>query len=86
METSLGYSDIISLAGILAGDVKFEQTRIPMHEYLISGDYRKATGSSTVYYNFGYASKILHAFIYDDILPEAYIEANGVDKTDWVNL
>ena len=86
METSLGYSDIISLAGILAGDVKFEQTRIPMHEYLISGDYRQATGSSTVYYNFGYASKILHAFIYDDILPEAYIEANGVDKTDWVNL
>ena len=84
METSLGYSDILNLAGILGGGVTFEQTRIPMLDYVINGDYREVTGSSTVYYNLQFAGKILHAFIYDDISPETYLKTNEIDKTGWV--
>lgn len=84
VKTSLSYSDILSMAGILTGSITFEQTRIPQREYVIDADYRSATGSSTVYYNLGYAAKVLHAFVYDDIPVETYIEQNGVDKTPWV--
>ncbi len=84
METSLGYDDILSLAGILVGDVAFEQTRIPMLEYVINGDFREVTGSSTVYYNLEFAGNILHAFIYDDIAPETYLETHEINKTGWV--
>ena len=83
MQTSLSYSDILNLAGILTGGVSFEQSRIPLTEYVISGGFYDRTGNSTVYYNLEYAGKVLHAFVYDDIAPEEYIKQNGVDKTRW---
>ncbi len=83
VQTSLSYSEILSLAGALTGGITFEQTRVPLTEYQIDGDYRAATGSSTVYYNLSYAGKVVHAFLYDDIPPETYIAENGVDKTRW---
>ena len=38
---------------------------------------------SCIYYDIDYAKKLIHAFFYDDIKPEDYIEANGVEKNDW---
>ncbi len=83
VRTSLSYSDILGLAGSVLGDTTFEQTRIPQKEYIINADYREMTGSSTVYYNLGYAAKVLYAFLYDDVMPADYIAQNGVDKTPW---
>lgn len=84
VRTSLSYADIIGMADALLRDTTFEQTRVPQTSYIINADYRDKTGSSTVYYNLDYAAKVLHAFIYDDMMPEEYIEQNGVDKTPWV--
>ena len=82
VETSLSYEDVIGMAGVLTGGVKFEQTRVPLVDYVINAGY-SVRGSSTVYYNLDYAKKIVNAFIYDDIDPEEYIRENGVDKSGW---
>lgn len=82
-ETSLSYSDIIGLAtGILLKSPTFQQSRIPLDQYLMSAPTIRGVGSC-VYYDLNYASKVLHAFLYDDIKPEDYIEQNGVEKNDW---
>ncbi len=82
VETSLELQEIIDLAGILTRKPTFEQTRVPMAEYVISPGFT-VRGGSTVYFNLEYAEKILNAFIYDDILPEDYIKQNGVDLSGW---
>ena len=82
-QTSLDYGEILSLAGILTGNIAFEQSRVPLTEYQISGDFRDRTGSSTVYYDLQYAGKVIHAFIYDDKKPEDFIAENGVEKNRW---
>ncbi len=82
VETSLDYSEILDMAGILPGGVKFEQTRVPMKEYLISGSYY-VRGGACVYYNTKYAGDLVNAFIYDDITAEEFIERYGVDTSGW---
>lgn len=82
-ETSLSYSEILSLAfNILLSSPTFEQTRVPMFEYLMTSKSISGVGSC-VYYDINYAAKLVKAFIYDDIKPEDYIAANGVEKNDW---
>lgn len=82
-ETSLSYSEILSLAvNILLQSPTFEQTRIPDFSYQMPSKSISGVGSC-VYYDLNFASKLIHAFIYDDIKPEDYIEANGVEKNDW---
>lgn len=81
-ETSLTYSDILKFAGVFLGDVTFEEMRIAMPEYIIDSDFRPY-GESSVYYNYEYVGKMLHAFIYNSVTPEMYMELNGVDKTRW---
>ncbi len=83
-ETSLSYSDILKFAGVFLGDVTFEEMRIAMSEYIIDADFRPY-GESSVYYNYEYVGKMLHAFIYNSVTPELYMELNGVDKTRWFN-
>lgn len=84
VETSLSYSDLINLASVLQSTgLNFEQTRVPQSEYVINSGYN-FHGASTVYYNLEYATKVMHAFIYDDIDPKTYMEQNGVDKTRWL--
>lgn len=85
VETSLSYSDLINLAAVLQETgLNFEQTRVPQQDYVISPGY-SFHGASTVYYNLEYATKVMHAFIYDDIDPKTYMEQNGVDKTRWLS-
>ena len=82
-ETSLSYSEIMGLAtSILLHSPSFEQTRVPLTEYQIGSKSVPGAGSC-VYYDLDYAEKIIHAFIYDNVTPEDYMEQNGVEKNDW---
>ena len=82
-ETSLSYSEIMNLAfSILLNSPSFEQTRIPQQEFLMTAPTNTGAGS-VVYYDLEYAAKIIHAFIYDDITLEKYVEENGIEKNDW---
>lgn len=83
VKTSLSYSDILGLAGTLVGGASFEQTRVPLKEYVIDGGFYARTGNSTVYYDLEYAGKVIHAFVYDDIPPETFMEQNGIEKNRW---
>ncbi|MDO4742965.1 MAG: LCP family protein [bacterium] len=82
VETSMSISRVLGIASSVLDGATFHQTRVPLSDYVINGDFR-ATGESTVYYNLEFAQKIIHAFIYDGISPEDYIEQNGIDKTPW---
>ena len=84
METSLSYSDILNMAGVLTGDIHFVQARISQGYAMniTQKDYPSSIGS-VVYYNLDYAADMLHAFIYDDIHPDTYITTNLPDKTPW---
>lgn len=81
-ETSLSYSEILSLAfSILLKSPTFEQARIPQNEFLMpspSGSF-----GSVVYYDLDYASKVIHGMFYDDISLEDFVAANGIEKNDW---
>ncbi|MGN0493409.1 MAG: LCP family protein [Acutalibacteraceae bacterium] len=82
-ETSLSYSEIMSLAvNILLSNPTFEQSRVPLTDYQMGSKSVSGYGSC-VYYDLDYAGKIIRAFIYDDITPEDYMEANGIEKKDW---
>ena len=82
-ETSLSYSEIMGLAvNVLLHSPKFEQTRVPLDDYQMASKSVSGQGSC-VYYDLDYAGKLIRAFIYDDIMPEDYIEQNGVEKNDW---
>ncbi len=81
-ETSLSYSEIIDLAvNILLDSPSFHQDRIPREDFLMP---RPQTNAGWVaYYDLGFAEKLIHAFIYDDITFDEYIEKNGIEKNDW---
>ncbi len=80
-ETSLSYKEIMGLAfGILLDSPTFEQAAMPKQEYLMTSP---SGYGSVCYYDLEFAQKLIHAFIYDDITPEAYVEANGIDKNYW---
>ncbi len=84
-ETSLSYADILSLAvNILLSSPTFEQYRLPPAEY--QSDFLMTGPSgygSIIYYDLGYAAKLVNAIIYDDVTMEEYIEENGIDHNDW---
>ena len=80
-ETSLSYGEIMDLAfSILLNSPKFEQTRMPQQEFLMSSP---SGYGSVVYYDLDYAKNLIHAFIYDDISPESYMTAHGIKRNDW---
>ncbi len=84
METSLTYSEILEMSSILTSKVQFAQARIPqgydMDIYV--KDYPDYVGS-VKYYNFEYATKMLHAFIYENIHPDEFVKTNPPDRTPW---
>lgn len=81
LETSLDMDEILELATILTRDnVAFEQTRVPIEEYTINPGYNY-NGKSTVYYNLDFAADIIHAFIYDDIPQEVYLQTHEIPMT-----
>lgn len=68
-ETSLDFSDCISLAGIMAKSPQFVDVRLPLDEDLINGNYY-VNGVSYVYYDTAVTATKLRDFIYNDIIPE----------------
>ncbi len=84
METSLTYADILSMSGILTGDISFKQARIPQgYAMQISNrDFPTYLGAA-LYINLDYAAEMLHGFIYDDIHPDDYIKQYPADTTPW---
>lgn len=76
VETSMGVNDIMSLAGIMTkSGVDFEQARVPDTTYTIDANFNY-NGKSTVYYSLDYASKLINAFIFDDVSTEDFIANN----------
>lgn len=84
-ETSLSYTDILSLAtNILLSSPTFEQYRLPPAEY--QSDFLMTGPSgygSIIYYDLNYAAKLVNAIIYDDVTMEQYITEHGIDRNDW---
>lgn len=86
VETSLKYQDIYDLAMILLKDgITMKQDRIPTDRMIINVGLPVLYVGSSVYYDLDYASKLIHAFIFDDITFEDYMEANGVEYKRWFN-
>ena len=82
-QSSLSVDQILSLAtGVLLKSPTFEQSRIPLEDYLMPSKSVPGAGSC-VYFDLDYAKDVLHAFIYEDILPVDYMEANGIRKNNW---
>ena len=73
METSLSYSEILNLAGVLTKQIDFEQTRVPQQSYTIAGPAINRVGSY-VYYNLDFASDVIHAVIYEDYTQDQYLD------------
>ncbi|MBO5020896.1 MAG: LCP family protein [Clostridia bacterium] len=81
-ETSLTYREIIGLAfDMLLESPSFLQARIPRDDMLMRAPSTRA--GSVVYYDLAFAKELIHAFIYDDITFDQYVEENGVEKNDW---
>lgn len=87
METSLGYSEIFDLAGILSSDgLQFKEERMPAFEIMIDYGLNVPHLGSCCYYNLDYAAKQMNAFVFEDISFEEYMEQNGVDLTPWYGI
>ena len=84
-ETSISYTQALSYASnILLKSPSFSQSRVPLDDYQITKGVPSIKGvGSIVYYDLDFVSELLHAFFYDDITPEEYIETNGVRKNSW---
>lgn len=80
-ETSLSSSEVISLAvNILLDSPSFEQYRLPQTDMTFAGP---SGYGSIVYYDLGYAAKLVHGVIYDDMTMDEYIEEHPIEKNDW---
>ena len=81
-ETSLTYGEVFDVAvNVLASKPTFEDARVPQQDFLMPSP--NAGVGSVVYYDLNFAAKLIHAFIYEDISPESFIETNGIEKYDW---
>lgn len=81
-ETSLSPKQILALANaIFVNTPTFEQTRMPNEKYLMPSPQTSA--GSVVYYDLDFAKDLMHAFIYEDISFDEYVEQNGIRKNDW---
>lgn len=81
-ETSLTYSDILSLAvHVLLKGPKFIQCRVPQMEWVMPFNYPEY--GSCVYFDRDYAKRAVHAVIYEDMTIEEFVEQNPVERNDW---
>lgn len=69
--TSLDFTEIMDLATIMLRDVKLEQTRFPQNADLIGNGIVYVGSAQCLNVDLQSVSEKLHAFIYDDINPDA---------------
>lgn len=84
-ETSLSYSEILSLAyNILLSSPTFEQYRLPPAEHQSEFLMTSPSGfGSIIYYDLDYAAELIHGMLYDDLTMEQYIEQYGIKTNSW---
>ena len=84
-ETSLSYSEILSLAyNILLSSPTFEQYRLPPADHQSEFLMTAPQGfGSVIYYDLDYAADLIHGMIYDGLTMEEYITQNGIKNNDW---
>lgn len=83
-ETSLSVNEIFSIAvKVMLNSPTMEQSRVPLDEYQMAAPRSISGVGSYVYFDRDYAADVLHAFIYDDIDPNTYMEQNEIRKNDW---
>lgn len=88
IETSLSYADITGLGlKFMLSNPIFEQYRIPQNSkdmnFLMPAP--KGKFGSVVYYDLGYAAKLINSIIYDDMTIEDFVSKNPIEKNDWYN-
>ena len=80
--TSLSVDEVLDLALVaVSGTPSFAQERLPKNDYLM----RAPAGGfgSVVYYDLEFASRLIHAFIYDGVSFDDYVVTNGISKNNW---
>lgn len=84
-ETSLSYSEILSLAyNVLLSSPTFEQYRLPPADHQSEFLMTAPQGfGSVIYYDLDYAADLIHGMIYDGLTMEEYITQNGIKNNDW---
>lgn len=84
-ETSLSYSEILSLAyNILLSSPTFEQYRLPPAEHQSEFLMTAPAGyGSVIYYDLDYAAELIHGMIYDGLTMEEYIAQYGIKTNSW---
>ncbi len=81
-ETSLTEWEILKLAvEVLIGNPVLEETRMPSPEYIMSPP--KVDAGAITYYDLNFAANLIHAFIYENVTPETFIQLSGIEKNDW---
>lgn len=84
METSISFDEALSLAvNVLGNKVQFEQTRVPQAKYIITDNLYVSYAGSSVYYDTAFATKIIHAIIYDGISQDEFLKNNKIEKNNW---
>ena len=80
--TSLSHSEILDIAlDVLTESPTLDETRMPSIKYVMKAPKTKAGAIN--YYDLNFAANLIHAFIYEDIKPEKFVELNGIEKNDW---
>lgn len=81
-KTSLDLNQVIAIAySVMLDKPTFYQVRFPQEDWLMR--FRWPQYGSVVYYDLGYASRVMHAIIYDDKTVEEFVAENPVEKNDW---
>ncbi len=84
IQTSMGYDDIFDLAKVLKADgITMQQNRLPVEGSVITSGLSVPYIGSCVYYDLEYSADILHAFFFDNVTFEEYVEKNGIRKNNW---
>ncbi len=86
VKTSLSAKEALKLAmSVLTKKISFSQTRVPHKEYTITDNASTKAGSS-VYYDPDDAKAVIHAYVYENIEPEVFLETYTPEKKDWANI
>ncbi len=84
VETTLGYSEILDLAGILGQEgLTFTQCRMPADRIIIDANFIHRNLGSCVYYDLEYAAGMMQGLIYEDIPFEEYMQQHTVTYHRW---
>ena len=81
-KTSLELNQVLGIAyNVMLDSPGFYQARIPQEDWLMK--FRWSNYGSVVYYDLDYATRAIHAVIYENKTVEEFVQENPVEKNDW---